>query len=110
MQARCAVCYREYTTLNWKGRQKLHDRAGATKRQSVAPGIIAEQKRQWQRDKFAKDIIQPFKGTGINPDFVKHYPDQAAKMFHPSEIRKVQRGGRGDASRSNPAYEHQRGI
>jgi hypothetical protein len=31
---------------------------------------------QAQRDKHAKDLLQPFAGNGVNPDFFKAYPEQ----------------------------------
>ena len=50
--------------------------------------------------KHTGDMVQPWKGGGhINPDFVKLYPEQANKMFHPTELKKVRDGFKGDGSR-----------
>jgi len=54
-------------------------------------GILNEQKRQWQRDKHAKDIIQPYMKNKPNPDFVKAYKDQPELLnqyFTKDELRK----------------------
>lgn len=110
----CGKCYREYRVYNFLGQQKY--RGGvqyetAKYSKHMAPvHIINDQKRRWQRDKHAADIVQPYKGSAINPAFVKLYPDQARKMFAPSELKKVAYGIRGDARKSNPEYAHQHGV
>lgn len=44
---------------------------------------------QEQRDKGAKDLIQPFVGNSINPDFAKAYPDKAKNYFTKKELESL---------------------
>ena len=56
-----------------------------------------KQKHQWQREKFGRDILQPFevrkgqitKGWQPNKDFIKAYKDEPGKLskFSESELR-----------------------
>lgn len=113
-QSMCGVCYRKYQTLNWEGRQKYEEKTNTTAAEPVKKFGTASSLRvnhEHQRNKFAKDIVQPYtKGGYINRDFVKLYPDQAKKMFHPSELNKVHYGMKGNASRTNPKYDHESGV
>lgn len=42
-----------------------------------------------QRDRFAKDIIQPFDGNKPNRDFVKAYPERAKDYFSQDSLSKL---------------------
>ena len=44
-----------------------------------------------QRDRFAKDIEQPYvgKNNDPNPDFAKAYPDKVNDYFTPEQLRKL---------------------
>src|SRR3990167_4456444 len=58
---------------------------------------LTKQKHQWQRDKFGRDILQPFeirkgevaKGWQANKDFIKAYKNEPGKLskFSISELR-----------------------
>lgn len=40
-----------------------------------------------QRDRNAKDILQPFDGNRPNPEFAKAYPERAPDYFKPNELK-----------------------
>jgi len=46
---------------------------------------------QADRDKNAKDVIQPWSGKGNkpNPDFVKAYPEHASSYFNNEQLRQL---------------------
>lgn len=44
---------------------------------------------QAQRDRHAKDILQPFLGNKVNPDFFKAYPDQIKNYGVEKELAKL---------------------
>jgi len=44
---------------------------------------------QSQRDRFAKDLLQPYEGKGPSRDFVKAYPDKATDYFKKDELTKL---------------------
>lgn len=51
----------------------------------------AAQKRQWDKNKHAKDIIQPFMKNKPNPDFIKAYKDDDELLdnyYTKDELRK----------------------
>ena len=52
-------------------------------------GIKNEQRRQWERDKFVEDLVQPRDKEGANKNFIKTYRNEPSKLtnFAKSELR-----------------------
>ena len=53
--------------------------------------ILNEQKRQWQREKHAKDIEQPYMKNKPNPKFIEMYKDDQEILdqhFTKDELRR----------------------
>jgi hypothetical protein len=48
----------------------------------------ASYNRQRDLEDHLADVAQPFVGGKPNPDFIKLYPEQAARHFTPDEMRK----------------------
>lgn len=44
---------------------------------------------QEQRDKHAKDILQPYQGKGVNEDFFRAYPDKVKTYGVKRELEKL---------------------
>lgn len=51
--------------------------------------MAAKYKRDRQREKHRKDIIQRYDGTEINKEFVRAYPEQAREQFGDEVMREL---------------------
>lgn len=44
-----------------------------------------------QQEDHRKDLIQSYRQDGINPDFIKAYPEKAKERFTPEQLREAER-------------------
>ncbi len=90
MNKKCPICKRPTDTLR-TGIKKgvyLSERCDRCLNSSTGISLYA---RQYNRNKdkrdHAKDTIQRFEGTEINPAFVDAYPEEAQKQWGPDVLR-----------------------
>jgi len=86
-----AISDSQYGVLPCKNHQKKDTEKVAKIRRSPEFYTLSQQDRfQHQRDRYAKDILQPFEGAGDpNLEFVKAYPDKVKDYFTPEQLRKL---------------------
>lgn len=73
------------------GQCQLEDRRTKIKHQPEFATMSQASRVQADRDKNAKDVIQPWSGKGNkpNPDFVKAYPEHASSYFNNEQLRQL---------------------
>ena len=91
----CKGCNRKHDDFNWKHTSyEFEDgkRSGwfCTKwfKPSGAKEWVPERIKQ-DRKKFAKDMIQPYRGGEPNKEFVKEYPRESERYFTEKQIKKA---------------------
>jgi len=50
-----------------------------------------EWRHDMERKQFSKEIIQPYKDSKANPEFIKNYPEESKKYFSEDVIKRIER-------------------
>ena len=61
---------------------------------NIKPGhkfvpLTQQDRTQPQRDRYTKDILQPWVGGKINPDFARAYPKLAPNYYKATDLKKL---------------------
>jgi hypothetical protein len=92
----CPRCHKEAAILHptlgvlpGKRCQARDTRVTANIRKPEFYAMTKQDRVNHQRDRNAKDILQPFDGTKPNREFAKAYPERAHDYFKPSELKQL---------------------
>jgi hypothetical protein len=56
----------------------------------ISSGVASfNRRRDWEDN--AAETVQPYDASGPNPEFLRLYPDKAAKMFKPDVLEQLKR-------------------
>lgn len=96
--SRCDVCEEDSVNLKYYPKMQcwVCPSCGNYKPKTLHEGYLTRNaQRTWkQQDKHAVDFIQPYaydkikRKMGLNPDFVKHYPDKLNEYITPEEVER----------------------
>lgn len=90
----CVRCNKEHDSdYNWKNRvwdvkEGKIEGWGCTR--SISPATIVNETLANDRKKYAREILQPFKGGELNKEFAKEYPEQTKSMLDSGSITKTE--------------------
>jgi len=85
MREKCAGCNKVHDDTNWKytGDGWICSLWFKPRQYEWTPKRIKE-----SRKKYAKDIIQPYRGGSLSQEFVEAYPREVAKMVRKGAVSK----------------------
>ena len=91
---KCAGCDIEHEDYNWK--HTTYDFEDGERTGWFCSKYFKSKSYEWiperikqDRKKYAKDLIQPFRGGEPNKEFVKEYPRESKDYFTDKQIKKA---------------------